>query len=209
MEKGVVAPPTEAEQRGYFLQDNMATILGGGGVLLVLVYYFGAWWLVGRDPPRGVVFPRFEAPEGVSPALAAYIHDKGFGDGGWKALSAACLNLAVHGRMKMEDFADDLTLSRPEQEVGKLEGLPKGEAAIARWFDARNSSLTLSKANGTSVVSLGKSFRGAIEGENRGQFFKENRLYLIPGIGLSVVTIIALVVFAISPRLRSAPCFPR
>ncbi|SDT92628.1 DUF2207 domain-containing protein [Stappia sp. ES.058] len=208
MEKGVVAPPTEAEQRGYFLQDNMATILGGGGVLLVLVYYFGAWWLVGRDPPRGVVFPRFEAPEGVSPALAAYIHDKGFGDGGWKALSAACLNLAVHGRMKMEDFADDLTLSRPEQEVGKLEGLPKGEAAIARWFDARNSSLTLSKANGTSVVSLGKSFRGAIEGENRGQFFKENRLYLIPGIGLSVVTIIALVVFGNLSQTEIGALFP-
>jgi uncharacterized membrane protein YgcG len=208
MNKGVVAPPTAEEEFGYFLQDNMATILGGGGILLVLAYYLGAWWLVGRDPPRGVVFPRFEAPEGVSPALAAYVRDKGFGDGGWKALSAACLNLAVHGRMKMEDFADDLTLSRPESEVGSLHGLPKGEAAIARWFDARGDALTLNKKNGTSVVSLGKSFRGAIEAENRGRFFKENRLYLIPGISLSVITIIALVAYGNLSQTEIGALFP-
>eukprot|EP00873_Tetraselmis_striata_P022928 jgi/Tetstr1/443192/TSEL_031232.t1 len=208
MNKGVIAPPTPEEEFGYFLKDNMATILGGGGILLVLAYYLGAWWLVGRDPPRGVVFPRFEAPEGVSPALAAYVRDKGFGDGGWKALSAACLNLAVHGRMKMEDFSDDLTLSRPEEEVGNLQGLPKGEAAIARWFDARGDALTLSKKNGTSVVSLGKSFRGAIEAENRGRFFRENRLYLIPGIALSVITIIALVAYGNLSQTEIGALFP-
>ncbi|WP_425088358.1 DUF2207 domain-containing protein [Stappia sp.] len=208
MNKGVIAPPTPEEEFGYFLKDNMATILGGGGIILVLAYYLGAWWLVGRDPPRGVVFPRFEAPEGVSPALAAYVRDKGFGDGGWKALSAACLNLAVHGRMKMEDFSDDLTLSRPEEEVGNLQGLPKGEAAIARWFDARGDALTLSKKNGTSVVSLGKSFRGAIEAENRGRFFRENRLYLIPGIALSVITIIALVAYGNLSQTEIGALFP-
>lgn len=208
MNKGVIAPPTPEEEFGYFLQDNMATILGGGGILLVLAYYLGAWWLVGRDPPRGVVFPRFEAPEGVSPALAAYVRDKGFGDGGWKALSAACLNLAVHGRMKMEDFSDDLTLSRPEEEVGNLQGLPKGEAAIARWFDARGDALTLSKKNGTSVVSLGKSFRGAIEGENRGRFFKENRLYLIPGVLLSILAIVALVAYGNLSQTEIGALFP-
>ncbi len=208
MNKGVIAPPTPEEEFGYFLQDNMATILGGGGILLVLAYYLGAWWLVGRDPPRGVVFPRFEAPEGVSPALAAYVRDKGFGDGGWKALSAACLNLAVHGRMKMEDFSDDLTLSRPEEEVGNLQGLPKGEAAIARWFDARGDALTLSKKNGTSVVSLGKSFRGAIEGENRGRFFKENRLYLIPGVLLSILAIVALVAYGNLSQTEIGTLFP-
>ncbi|MBO6509471.1 MAG: DUF2207 domain-containing protein, partial [Roseibium sp.] len=93
-----IPAPSREKQLQYFLSDYSAELIGGAGLAVVLVYYLFAWWIVGRDPPRGVTFPRFKAPEGVSPALAKYILNRGFGDGGWVALSAACLNLAVKKR---------------------------------------------------------------------------------------------------------------
>ena len=38
--------------------------------------------------------PRWDAPEGISPALVNYIDRKGFSDGGWTAFSATALKVA-------------------------------------------------------------------------------------------------------------------
>lgn len=196
--KGAIAAPTEAEQLEYFVEDYRSELIGGAGVLLVLLYYFAAWWMVGRDPSEGVVFPRFSPPSSISPALAKYIVNRGFGDGGWVALSAACLNLAVKKRLRLEETDGDTTLvlNRKGRE-GQIPGfgLPKGEAALEDWLSGRGSPLTLNKDNGTSIQALGKKFRAAIERESRNVFFRANKVYLIPGFILSLVTIVALLAF--------------
>lgn len=208
MPKGVVAPPTAQQEVGYFIEDHLAEILGGIGLILVLGYYVWAWRLVGRDPPKGVIFPRFEGPEGLSPALTNYVASKGFGDGGWRALSAACLSLAVKGKLVLDDLAGDLTMIRPAAARGDYAGLPKGEKAIAGWLDTRGGDFTVSKANGTSVQALGSSFRDAIEGENRNKYFKHNYLYVVPGIVLSVVTIFLLLAFGNLTETQIAMMIP-
>ncbi|MBN9669180.1 DUF2207 domain-containing protein [Roseibium aggregatum] len=198
MPKGTVLPPSEAERIGYFLSDYSSALIGAGGVILVLVYYLVAWWMVGRDPPRGVVFPRFQPPEGISPALSRYIAQRGFADGGWIALSAACLNLAVKNRLKIEDNSGVATLSLFEQNAAHSPsgaGLPRGEAAVERWLVGRNGPVALSKANGLSIKALGTKFRNAIENENRNVFFRSNWAYLVPGGLLSLITIVALFAF--------------
>ncbi|MFB9171981.1 DUF2207 domain-containing protein [Roseibium salinum] len=196
--KGAVAPPSEGQQLRYFLSDYLSELIGGAGIALALFYYLLVWWKVGRDPDGGVVFPRFKAPEGVSPALARYITGHGFGDGGWVALSAACLNLAVKKRLRLQDDDGEVTLVL--QRDGQDDripgfGLPNGEAAVEKYLNGRNNALTLSKKNGTSVQTLGSKFRGAIEKESRNVFFRTNRAYLIPGVALSIITIAALFIF--------------
>ncbi len=198
MRQGAIAPPTDADKMRYFLQEHRSELIGGAGLALVLFYYLVAWFLVGRDPRKGVIFPRFKPPTDISPALSKYIINRGFSDGGWIALSAACLNLAVKKRLKLEENGGTVTLtSMPGNRSGKntSAGLPKGEAAVARWLDGRSSPLTLSKSNGTSIRTLGNRFRNAIEKESRDVFFLANRLYLIPGVVLSIVTIVALLAF--------------
>ncbi len=196
--KGTISPPTEAQKTKYFLMDYRAELLGGFGIFLVLAYYLLTWFLIGRDPAKGVIFPRFKAPDGISPALANYIVNRGFGDGGWTALSAACLNLAVKGRIILEDPGEAVTLT-PQVSGSSKRGwnalLPKGEAAVNRWLSNRGSPLTISKDNGTSVKTLGSKFRSAIEDESRNEYFKSNKLFLIPGVLLSILTIIALIAF--------------
>lgn len=195
MPKGAIPAPSREKQLQYFLSDYSAELIGGAGLAVVLVYYLFAWWIVGRDPPRGVTFPRFKAPEGISPALAKYILNRGFGDGGWVALSAACLNLAVKKRLRLEDDSGEVTLHLEDRTDARDTRLPKGEAALVSYLRGRSSPLPLNKDNGGSIKSLGTKFRNAIEKENRDVFFKTNRVYLIPGIALSIVTIFALLVF--------------
>ncbi|MHA7774156.1 DUF2207 domain-containing protein [Roseibium sp. M-1] len=193
MPKGAIAPPSEAAKLGYFFSDYSSELIGGAGMLLVLVYYLGAWWMVGRDPVQGVIFPRFEPPADISPALAKYIINRGFGDGGWVALSAACLNLAVKKRLRLEESDGEVSLVMEPK--GARIRLPKGEAAVENWLSGRGSPLPLNKDNGSSIASLGRKFRGAIETESANVFFRNNLGFLIPGIGLSIVTVIALLVF--------------
>ena len=75
--EGVVDPPTAGTLLWYEILDNRQWIIGGIGFLVVLIYYVVAWSAVGRDPKRGTVIPLFHPPQGISPALANYIHNWG------------------------------------------------------------------------------------------------------------------------------------
>jgi len=198
MPVGSIARPSGAQAFQIFLRDYRADLIGGAGVLFVLVYYLVAWLRVGRDPSKGVIFPRFKPPADISPALARYIDKRGFDAGGWVALSAACLNLAVKNRLLLREEGGDMTLSlNTSGRGGKAEGedLPGGEAALERWLGKRGDPLTLKESNGKSIQELGNAFTSAISGENHNVFFKSNWLYLVTGVLMSLVTIAALFLF--------------
>ncbi|MCV0426697.1 MAG: DUF2207 domain-containing protein [Roseibium sp.] len=196
MPAGSIAQPTDAQQFQYFLSDYKYDLIGGAGALLVLIYYLYAWMRVGRDPAKGVIFPRFNPPAEISPALSRYIVNRGFGDGGWVALSAACLSLAVKKRLRLEDNDGEVTLHlEPEGRNGRAPGseLPKGEAVLEKWLNDRDSPLILNENNGKSIQALGSKFCGAILGESSNVFFKSNWTYLIPAVLLTIVTIAVMV----------------
>ncbi len=192
MPKGAIPPPSAEDRANYFLLDHRKEFIAGVGILIVLTYFLWAWRRVGRDPPRGTIIPLFHAPDGVSPALADYIHNRGFSDSGWRALSAACINLAVKGHLEFDDLDDEITL-KPTDKRRPIAKLPRGEAAVISTLDGH--PLTLSKKHGSQVAKLGTKFRRSITGENRNRFFKANIGYWVPGLVLSVLTFVALLVF--------------
>ncbi|MEM8542181.1 MAG: DUF2207 domain-containing protein, partial [Pseudomonadota bacterium] len=108
--KGVIPEPNQQQQLSWFLKDYIAEVIAFGGLLLVFFYYLWAWMRVGRDPPKETMVPRWDLPEGISPALAHYIHFKGLKKQGFTALSAAALSLAVKGHVTLDsDSNGDLT----------------------------------------------------------------------------------------------------
>ncbi len=122
-------------------------------------------------------------PAGISPALAKYIVNRGFGDGGWVALSAACLSLAVKKRLRLRETNGDTSLELiGKGRKGKHTGveLPQGEAALEAWLSGRGKALTLNKDNGTSIQTLGQKFRAAIERESRTSFSRQTRAISYP-----------------------------
>ncbi|WP_306149972.1 DUF2207 domain-containing protein [Roseibium sp. MMSF_3361] len=194
--KGFVAEPSESEKWDMWLQDQRVFAIGAPAVLILVLYYLISWWRVGRDPARGVIFPRFKGPDGVSPAMANYITNRGIEGQRWVALAAACLSLATKGRLKLSKDDKDLVLEMPEEGTpANDEPLPKGEAVIESYIRGRGTPLALNDKNGKAISALGDKFVSAINREYSGVYFKHNGFYLLPGLGVSVVTIFSLFYF--------------
>ncbi|MBB6181140.1 DUF2207 domain-containing protein [Pseudorhizobium flavum] len=198
--KGVIAPPSAADQRSWWLRDNINAILGFGGLALVALYYARNWTRVGRDPAGGVMVPRWDPPEGLSPALVNYVDNKGFSGGGWTALSASAIDLAVKGYVTLEDLKNSITIRRTDKTTQGP--LPAGQAALLKDIGAPGEQLIIDKANGTKVQTVGMNFRRAIEKEHRGKYYRANTGYVIGGIALSVAALLLLFLFGdIEPDL--------
>ncbi|MBU2328320.1 MAG: DUF2207 domain-containing protein [Alphaproteobacteria bacterium] len=192
-DKGLVAAPSAEDGFWWFLRDNLNLIIALGGLIVVSLYYLRSWFAVGRDPARGVVVPRWDAPDGISPALVNYIENKGFSGGGWTALSASALDLAVKGYVELDDLDAGITIRRTKKPVdGRLES---GQALLIREIPSAGDELVIDKENGKRVQSVGSAFRQAIEKEHRDKYYKGNAGYIGFGICLSVVIILALFIF--------------
>ncbi|MBY5332079.1 DUF2207 domain-containing protein, partial [Rhizobium leguminosarum] len=194
MPKGSIDPPSAEMESTWWLKDNRNYFIGFGGLILVFAYYTRSWLKVGRDPARGVVVPRWDAPDGISPALVNYIDNKGFSGEGWTALSATALNLAVRGYVKLEDLKNSIVIQGTGKPLGK-EKFQAGEIELLRVAGGAGSTLTIDKANGERVKSVGQSFRAAIEKEHRGKYYNSNLAYTAGGIALSAAALVILFVF--------------
>ncbi|WP_289032614.1 DUF2207 domain-containing protein [uncultured Roseibium sp.] len=179
--KGVIPEPSAGEKWQTWLKDQRLIVTGLLGLGAFWLYGLMTWFRVGRDPEKGVIFPRFKAPEGVSPALTNYIANQGFAGSGWIALSAACISLATKGYLTLRQEgkgALELELDRKAASDPAAGDLPGGEAAIVHKLSERGSPLKLTKANGETVSSLGSQFRSAIITEHKGAHFVENGWYI-------------------------------
>jgi len=194
MPKGSIDPPSADMESTWWLKDNRNYFIGFGGLILVFAYYTRSWLKVGRDPARGVVVPRWDAPEGISPALVNYIDNKGFSGGGWTALASTALNLAVRGYVKLEDLKNSIVIQGTGKALGK-EKFQAGETELLKAVGGAGRTLTIDKANGERVKSVGQAFRSAIEKEHRGKYYNSNLAYTAGGIALSAASLVALFVF--------------
>jgi hypothetical protein len=187
-----VDPPTAGTLLWYQLFDYRRWVFGGLGFLLVLGYYLAAWERVGRDPKAGVIIPLFHPPTGVSPALANYIRDWGFGREKWRAFTAAALSLAVRGLVRFNKSDEALTLEATGKKPdGGVESLPAGERVILSWVNEMGAA-TIDEAHGGRVAKVGLAFTKSIEAESRNRFFRKNFGFVVAGLVMT-----ALVAFGI------------
>ncbi|HET7912120.1 MAG TPA: DUF2207 domain-containing protein, partial [Pseudolabrys sp.] len=188
-----IDPPSESQLLWYRLHDNRAWIFGGIGLLVVLGYYFIAWEAVGRDPKGGAIIPLFHPPAGISPALANYIHDWGFGRDKWRAFTAAALSLAVRGLLRFDESGGTLTLKSAGKDAPAK--LPAGERTVLTWVNNKGGTAVISDAHGASIAKAGDNFTESIEKENRNRFFRRNLGYVIAGLAMTGAVVIGIVMF--------------
>lgn len=189
MPKGSIDPPSVSQQRTWWFFDHLPPILAMTGFVIAALYYSRMWLKVGRDPARGVIVPRWDAPDGISPALVNYIDNKGFSGQGWTALSAAALNLAVGGYVVLKDFKNSLVVTRTKKP--KPPSLPTGEATVLAAVQRNGGELTIDKENGPAVQKAGADFRTAMEKEHRNKYYHANTAYVVGGIVISVLFLLA------------------
>lgn len=186
--KGIVVEPGTMERVSYFVRDNLAAAVGGLGLFILFCYYLLVWARVGRDPEPGVIVPRFESPEGISPAAARYIMRMRFDD---KAFTAAVVNMAVKNFLTIKEQDGTYSVKRTEQRNRSL--LSPGEKKVARKLLPDSSSLELEKGNHRKIGEAIEALKKSIKAEFGALHFKTNRKHLYPGLVISLFIVLAIV----------------
>ncbi len=127
--KGYIVEPTASEKIDHLLSDNRHLVIASAGLIILLVYYGFAWLKVGKDPEQGVIFPHYEPPPGYSPASLCYVLKMGYDN---TCFTAAIINLAVKGFLKIEEDDDDYSLELTGEE--NIEMAPGEKAIIKNLF---------------------------------------------------------------------------
>lgn len=183
--KGTVAAPSSMQKVRWWWRDNLAALIAYAGSTGVVIYFIAVWFRVGRDPKQGVIVPRWDLPEGISPALANYIDMQGFPSEGRVALTASFIDLAVKGYVLLDNLSKSVTIRRTDKSID--EPLPRGQAALITAVGGPGSTLTINKANQKRVQRMVNGFKTAIRQENAGRYFKLNLLYSMAGAVMSLV----------------------
>ena len=183
--KAAIAPPTAGSRLMWLLQDNMAALIGWIGFFALFAFYYSRWDRIGRDPPKGVMVPRWDPPGKLSPALLHFIDRKG-SIAGFTAFASAALSLAVKGLVTLEDLDDRLTLKR----TGKVPwaALPGGEDVLYDEVQ-KTGTFTIDKDNGVKVQALASRFNSAVQSGNVGKYYNANLGVVIAGIVISAIVV--------------------
>ena len=99
--KGVVLPPTWREKVDRWRKDNPGEVHGAAWSAVLAGYLLVAWFLFGRDPSGGPLFPRYEAPKGMGPAAVRYVDRMKFDN---RCFASALLGLGQRGYLRIQQF---------------------------------------------------------------------------------------------------------
>jgi uncharacterized protein (TIGR04222 family) len=180
--KGLIAEPGLAQKARWFLGDNAAAVVLLFGLLVVLGWYSWAWNKVGRDPAKGVIIPRFQPPEGLSPAASRYVKGMSFDR---NSFTAAVISLAVKGQLVIEEDDKDFTLRRVR--AAPAADLTPGEQAVLdSLLRYSSSSIEMDNENHKEFQAARKALHRELKKEYVGRLFHLNGVYLAPPILMSV-----------------------
>lgn len=173
--KGIVSEPDAGQRADWFFSDNLAVLLALLTLSACMIYLCLCWLRVGRDPPRGVIFPHYEPPTGFSPAAARYIMQMHYDN---KTLTAAIVSLAVKGRLLITQQGDSYTLLKRESD----QVLSPGEATLYAQLFRKSDTLVLENENHTLLSKARSAHARALSKEFKGPYFVRNAWYLGPSI---------------------------
>ncbi|MCF6226940.1 MAG: DUF2207 domain-containing protein [Xanthomonadales bacterium] len=198
--KGIIAEPTQMQKFERMLRDNAAILSAFAGLLALLVWFIWIWNKIGRDPRPGTIIPRFKAPPGLSPAAVRYVKNMGFDD---KAMSAAIISLAIKGHLRIHN---------PEKKEYSLEKIDRGDPGVRLRALSRGEQALLDAlfADGVHSLELDQkqykilgqaklALATALKQEYHNKLFKTNSAYILPGVGIVLLTVIAMVILGPPP----------
>lgn len=185
--KGVVREPTRVERTGFMLADNIGLLVALIGFAGALAYLLNVWHRYGRDPRPGVLFPHYEPPAGLSPASARYIRRMAYDNG---AFTAAVINLAVKGHLRIEQDGKDYVLHRIE---GRARLAPGEKALMGRLFEG-GPTLAIGQENHQTIGAARKAHRRALRRNYERLYFVTNSPLLLPSLAFLILLAGGLVV---------------
>ncbi|MCW8929237.1 MAG: DUF2207 domain-containing protein [Gammaproteobacteria bacterium] len=198
--KGYVQEPSQQEKILWFFQDNQATLVGFMGLATLWFYLFFTWLKVGKDPEKGVIYPRYYPDKEHSPASMRFVQRMGYDN---KAFSSALVNMAVKGYLTITMKTKYFTIDK----IGGAANLSLGESAIARSLFNRKNQVVLKQEEHSIISKAISAHKKALTRDYEKLFFNTNKMALLPG-WIGSVIILAITIFSIeSSEARAVSAF--
>ena len=191
---GFVTRPTASERALKNFLDYGVEYTGGAGFIVLLIYYLFVWNNVGRDPRGGTIYPLYGPPDGVSPAAARFVKRMGFDN---KAFTAAIVNLAVKGYLTIGQNRSNVYTLRETGETVKFS--PGEKAMVAKLFSGSHGEIKLQQSNHRKLSRARKALKSSLVADYETTYFVKNIRHFIPGLVISALIILVMVLFAPEP----------
>lgn len=195
--KGLVAEPSPTDKALRFLRSNAGILAGVVGFGGILAFYIGAWRRLGRDPAAGIVIPRYQPPEGYSPASLRYI---------WRmrydatAFAAALVNLAVKGKIQIS--AEKKFLSKRfsvSQDKEKEVDFSPGEAALFKKLLGSRKTFKFEQKQHAKIKGALGAHERALYRDYQKKYFLLNRGIISAGFVASAGVLAIMAVLGAFP----------
>ncbi len=183
--KGLIDPPSQADlaSLGWQRTGALTILLASIGGLFWFLY--GAFVRVGRDPRKGPVFPRYEAPAGYSPAAVHVIYNRAIA--GHRPLIATLMQLAVKGRITVDASDKKRTELTRNLAAPDAPDLAPEDRALETDLFAGSNTRSLGGQYDAGFTSAYTTFTSAIGKKYGDEYFRWNIGYIIAALVLSII----------------------
>ncbi len=168
-------------------KGNIPVLLGLALVVTGLLAFTALWFMVGRDPARGVIVPGWEPPVGFSAAAVRYLRNMKFDD---TCFTTAVISLASKGFLKIVETKSD-AYKVVRKEGG--ESMAPEEDSLFRSLFAKGGSLKLEQTNHARIGEAKLKLATALHDNLSGRYFHNNTGQWMIGLmlcigGLAIMT---------------------
>ena len=195
--KGLVTEPSDLQRFIWLLSDNLNLLVALAGLVAILAYYIPAWRGHGRDPEPGVIFTRYEPPEGFSPASLRYIDNMGYDNA---TMTAGVVSLAVKGYLKIDADGKEHSLHRIDPGPD-APALATGEQELYDALFRGRRHVTLVDDNHTVIGAARKAHEASLKRDYHKRYFVTNGLLNLPPLLIAIITVMAS--FMIRPAVAA------
>lgn len=182
--KGFVKEPDMQQKFNYFLKDNRSVLFGLLGLLLVTGYYLVLWALVGKDPAKGTIIPRYHPPEKLDPAAMRYIMKMGYDN---KAFTSSIINMAVKKFLTIREHEGKYILEKITKDQTVLS---QGETLMSRQLFSHSNTMRLENTNHERINRAIVSLKLYLKNQFEKVYFFTHTQYFVAGALLSLLVIV-------------------
>lgn len=195
--KGLVTEPGALQKTAWLLADNRNLLVVLAGLVALLGYYIPMWRNYGKDPEPGVIFARYEPPNGFSPASLRYIEKMSYDD---TSMTAAVVSLAVKGYLRIVEDDGEHSLLRLDPKEDAMP-LATGERELHDALFSRGDIVVLDDKYHRLLGGARAAHELSLRRDYKNRYFKTNGLLSLPAFVIVAMSSLVALNVGTGPNL--------